>query len=185
MSPTGFLASLRDICLFRRGPEDMPYAPGLLVALLVASAVLAALYDLRLRGVAAATVVASVVGTLATLGVLYELLRWRGKRERFVQAALALTATSFLFQLVAMPLLLVIPIAAPGAAPLKPEDVTGWQMLAAFVMLLVAIWQACISVSILRRALEVPVAGGVLALLALACTNFAVAALGSWLGGVA
>lgn len=163
----------------------MPYSPRLLVALLVASAGLAAFFDLRLRGAPAATVVASVLGTLATLLVLFELLRLRGKRERFVQTAVALTATSFVFELVAMPLLLVVPMPAPGAEALKPEDVTGGQMLAAFALLLVAIWQVCVLVGILRRAMDIPVVGGVLVLLTLACTNLVVAGLGSWLIGLA
>jgi hypothetical protein len=180
-----FLASVRDVCLFRSGPEDMPYSPRLLVALLVASALFASLFDVRFRDVKVAVVLASVLGTLATLYVLYGLLRLRGKAERFVQTALALVATSFLFELIVMPLLLLVPLPAAGAQTLQPEDVTGGQMLAAFAVFAFAIWQVCITVSILRRALDIPVAGGVLALLLLACTNFIVAALGSYLIGLA
>jgi len=179
------LASIRDLCLFRRGPEDMPYSPWLLVGLLVASALFASLFDVQLRNASPALVLASVLGTLATLYVLYGLLRLRGKAERFVQTALALAATSFLFELIAMPLLLLVPLPTAGTQPVQPQNVTGAQMLAAFAVFGFAIWQVCISVSILRRAMEVPVAGGVLVLLLLACTNFIVAAAGSYLFGLA
>jgi hypothetical protein len=57
-------------------------------------------------------------------------------------------------------------------------------MLAAFAVFAFAIWQVCITVSILRRAMDVPVAGGVLVLLLLASTNFIVAAVGSYLIGL-
>ncbi|HJP97590.1 MAG TPA: YIP1 family protein [Rhodanobacteraceae bacterium] len=185
MNLLAFLASTRDLCLFRRGPEDMPYSPQLLVGLLVASALFASLFDVQLRDARVAVVLASVLGTLATLYVLYGLLRLRGKAERFVQTALALVATSFLFELIAMPLLLLVPLPAAGTQTLKPGDVSGAQMLAAFAVFAFAIWQVCISVSILRRGMDVPVAGGVLVLLLLACTNFIVAAVCSYLFGMA
>ncbi len=179
------LASVRNLCLFRRGPEDMPYSPQLLVGLLIASALFASLFDVQLRGAKVAVVLASVLGTLATLYVLHELLRLRGKAERFVQTALALIATSFLFELIAMPLLLLVPLPAAGTQTLQPGDVGGAQMLAAFAVFAFAIWQVCISVNILRRAMDSPVAGGVLALLLLACTNFIVAAVAAYLFGLA
>jgi hypothetical protein len=180
-----FLASVRDLCLFRGGPEEMPYSPRLLVALLVASALFGALFDIRLRDARLAVVGASLLGTAAALYALFALLRLRHKAERFVQTALALTTTSYLFELIAMPLLLLVPLPSTGTQTLKPEDVTGGQMLAAFAVSAFAIWQVCISVSIRRRAMDIPVAGGVLVLLLLACTNFIVAAFGAYLFGLA
>lgn len=179
------LASVRDLCLFRRGPEDMPYSPPLLVGLLVASALFGSLFDLRFHDASVAVVLASLPGTLATLYVLHELLRLRGKAERFVQTALALTATSFLFELIAMPLLLLVPLPVAGGRPTQAAQVNGAQLLAALAVFAFAIWQVCISVSILRRAMDAPVAGGVLVLLLLACTNFIVVALAAYLIGLA
>ncbi|MGH8190471.1 MAG: YIP1 family protein [Rhodanobacteraceae bacterium] len=180
-----FLASVRDLCLFRHGPEEMPYSARLLIGLLVASLLFASLFDVRLREARPAAVGASVLGTLATLYALYVVLRWRHKGERFVQTAIALIATSFLFELIAMPLLLLMPMQASGAHALKPEDVTGAEMLAAFAVFGFAVWQVCISVNILRRAMEIPVVGGILVLLLLACTNFVIAAFGAYLLGMA
>jgi len=167
-----FLASFRDLCLFRRGPEDMPYAPWLLVALLIVAAIAEAAFDLH-GGVRAGVVAAASIGTLATLAALLGLLRWRGRPERFVQTALALVASSLLFELIAMPLTLVI------GHPVSPADIRGGQVLATLAVLVLAIWQVCISVNVLRRALDIPVAGGVLALLLLGFVDLFVTALGT------
>jgi hypothetical protein len=82
-------------------------------------------------------------------------------------------------------LLLLVPLPAAGTQTLHAQHVTAVQMLAAFAVFGFAIWQVCISVNILRRAMEIPVAGGILVLLLLACANFIVAAVGSYLFGLA
>jgi len=154
------LARVRDLCLFRAGPQDLPYSPRGVVALLVAGAALEAFFDLH-QGSGFAVVVAANLGTLVGLGLLHTMLRWRGKAERFVQTALALLATGLLFEILVLPLLLYV------GHPVDPAAVTGAQLLAALLLFLLLLWQAGISSQILRRALEIPLAGGVLALFAL------------------
>ena len=85
-----FFQQIRDICLLRRGPQDLPYSiPALIgvaagcVALQLAVAVAR---NLPINGVLAG----AVLWLLATLGALNLILNLRGLRNRFVQAATAL-----------------------------------------------------------------------------------------------
>ena len=155
------LARLRDLVFFRAGPQDMPYAPRALIVLLVIGAVLEIGFDLY-KGSPAAMIAGANVGTLAALAALFALLRWRGKSERFVQTALSLVATGLLFELLLLPLALVIGLPLTPDAQLNPRQTSA--LLALFVL---ALWQVAISVNILRHAMDIPVAGGVLALLAI------------------
>ena len=171
-----WLARIRDICLLRAGPQDLPYAPRLLVVLLVAGAIVEAAFDLG-RGAAVRLVIAANLGTLAALGVLSLLLRWRRKPERFVQTTLALLATSLLFEVAVLPLLLVV------GQPTDPKSVTGTQMIAGLVLFALVVWLAGIGANILRQALEIPLAGGVLVLLLTGFADLFAAALAAALLG--
>jgi hypothetical protein len=165
------LARLRDLIFFRAGPQDLPYAPRALIVLLVIGAVLEIAVDLR-QASPVATMVGANIGTLAALAALFALLRWRGKPERFVQAALALVATGLLFELLLLPLAFVIGLPLAPNVQLNPR-----QSLALFAMFVLALWQVSISVNILRHALEIPLAGGVLALLAIGFSDLMAAVL--------
>jgi hypothetical protein len=171
-----FLASLRDICLFRRGPEDMPYLPPLLAVLLVACGVLQAGFDLH-NGAQPGVVAAALLGGLVVMAVVFLLLRGRGKPERFVQTMTALTAVYVLFDAVVFPLTLLIPLKKIFAHPTQPLALSGGQTLAMLAIGALGIWQLCTWIGILRRALEIPLAGGVLVLILLACINLIVVAL--------
>lgn len=158
------LTRLRDLVLFRAGPQDMPYAPRGLIALLLIGALLELAVDLR-QGNSAAAILGANIGTLAALATLFALLRWRGRPERFVQTALALAASGLLFELFMAPLALWIGL------PLKPDaHLSTQQTLVLLALFAFAMWQVAISVNILRQALEIPVAGGVLALMAIGFT---------------
>lgn len=154
------LARVRDLCFFRAGPQDLPYSPRAVIALLIVGAVLEAIFDLH-QGSGAAVVVAANLGALAALGTLRLLLRWRGKPERFVQTALALLSSGLLFEALVLPLLLYV------GHPTDPSAVTGAQLLAALAVFLLLLWQTGISARILRTALQIPLPGAVLALFAL------------------
>lgn len=154
------LSRVRDLVVFRGGPQDLPYSPFALIALLIASALLEAAFDLR-SGSTIGVVIGANVGTLATLAALLLMLRWRGWPARFVQTALGLAATGFVFELIAVPLALVV------GHPADPAALKGMQILAALMLFVLLVWQACIAANILRQALQIPLAAGVLALLAL------------------
>src|SRR6185437_15713219 len=91
-----FFAVLLGICRFRRGPEDLPYSPPLLIALLIACGALQGYFNIY-NGAAPGVAVAVLVGGVALIGALYLLLRGRGKALRFVQTMTALAAVYLLF----------------------------------------------------------------------------------------
>jgi len=154
------LARVRDLCLFRAGPQDLPYSPRAVIVLLVMGAVLEAFFDTR-QGSGVGVIVAANLGTLATLGVLRTMLRWRGRPERFVQTTLALLASGLLCELIVLPLVLYF------GHPADPANIAGPRLLAGFVAMVLLLWQTGISVRILRTAMQVPLPGAVLLLFAL------------------
>ena len=166
----------------------MPYEPPLLVALLAASAVLLVVFGLH-DGVKPALVAGSVVGGLADVWLLSVMLRGRGKRERFVQTATALAAVYLLFGLAKNLLTLLLPVqqwreqflAHPGQLP----ELTGNQTLLALLVTVLGIWQLCVWISTLRRALEIPLAGGVLVFVGLVFASMVVAVVVAGLAGAA
>lgn len=176
-----FLTGLRDICLFRRGPEDMPYAPRLLVALLVACAVVQMAFDLH-NGAKPGMAGASLLGGLAVVGMLFVLLRGRGKSERFVQAATAFAAVKLLFDLVVYPLALLLPL-KQVLARFDPASLNGNQTLVMLAIAALGIWELCVWIGVLRRSLDLPVAGGVLVFMLLFFVNSIVLGIGAGLTG--
>ncbi len=185
---TSLLASFRDLCLFRRGPEDIPYAPRLLIALLVVCAAMQIAFNLY-TGVKPGVAAGIVIGSLADLGMVWVLLRGREKPERFVQTATALAAVYLVFELAQNLLTLRLPIEQWRqqlmATPRHLPELTGSQELMALAVVVLGIWQLCIWISCLRRSLDISIAGSVLMFLLLVFVYMIVAALaaGVLLGG--
>lgn len=166
-----WFACIRDLVLFRGGPQDTPFAPRILITLLIISGVIEAAFDLR-NGASIALVIGANAGTLAALGALFMLLRWRQKPERFVQAALALVVTGLLFELVLLPLAMLVGL------PITPNmKLSAHQTLLLFAIFVLVVWQAGISSNILRHALNTPFAGGVLVLLVIGFVDLFASAL--------
>lgn len=176
-----FFASLRDICLFRRGPEDMPYLPGLLVGLLIACAAVQMAFDFH-NGATPGMAGAALAGGLAVVGMLFVLLRGRGKPERFVQTATAFTAVKLLFDVVVYPLALLLPL-KQIFTHFDPAGISGNQTLVMLAVAVLGIWELCVCIGLLRRSLEIPVAGGVLVFLLLFFVNSIVLGIGAGLTG--
>lgn len=161
----GFFAILIDLCRFRRGPEDVPYSPRLLVALLIGCGVLQVLFGWSHHARPAA-LAAALLGGLAVIGVVFLVLRARDKALRFVQTTTALAAVYLLFGVVMDALAMLLPLDAlyeqiithPG----HPPTLTPAQTLVALVVFGLGVWQWCVWIGILRRALEISRAGGVL-----------------------
>lgn len=176
-----FFTSLRDICRFRRGPEDMPYSPRLLIGLLVACAAVQLAFDLH-NGVTPGMAGAALVGGLVVVGMLFVLLRGRGKPERFVQTATAFTAVKLLFDIVVYPLALLLPL-KQILTRFDPADLSGSQTLVMLAIAVLGIWELCVWIGLLRRSLDIPVAGGVLVFLLLFFVNSIVLGIGAGLTG--
>lgn len=162
-----FLRVVRDLCQLRRGPEDVPYAPQLLLVLILASVLLDVALGAAL-GVKASILPRSLLSTGLILALCWTALTARGLGTRFVQAASALVACAMVFSL------LMLPIAAlTGAPPATPEQLTPMQVVLAWTALAVIVWKLCVDAHILRRALDAPFALGFLLALAWALADWA------------
>lgn len=179
---------MRDLCLFRRGPEDMPYAPALLVALLLGCVLVMVGLGLH-DGKPPAVIAGAIAGGLVQLGLVFLMLRGRGLRARFVQAATALAVVTLLFDLVAGTLSLLLPVKAWReqflANPSQIPQPAGSQATLALLVVLLSLWQLCVWVSILRRSLEIPLAGSILVVMGLFFAYAVVVVLAASLAGVA
>lgn len=162
-----FLRLVRDLCQLRRGPEDMPYAPQLLMGLILASVLLDMALGAAL-GVEGSILPRSLMSTALILGLCWTALTARGLGARFVQAASALIACAMVFSL------LMLPIAAlTGAPPETPEQLTPVQVLLAWTALAVIVWKLSVDAHILRHALNAPFALGFLLAVAWAVADWA------------
>lgn len=148
-----FLLTLRDIVLLRRGPQDLPYSPSLLIAVTVAAALMNYLLGTVLFAEPRTELLNNALGVGLCLGVLYLVLLGKQRQERFVQTALA----SMLAEVLNLALLLPL-AAAAGPMPLKepkPEDINGLQVLLMLPMAAIGLWKFVIEAHVLRHALEV------------------------------
>jgi hypothetical protein len=147
---------VRDLLLLRRGPQDVPYAPGLLAAALLATMAIDALTGhLQVAGGLPFGVVA--FSALALIGLPAIALRFAGRAERWMQTATALALTGVAFKLLVVPLLLGIGRLPEQAAAMAPH-----QTLLGLVALLLLVAQTVVKGHIFRHALDVPLRGGVL-----------------------
>ena len=144
--------------LLRRGPQDLPHSEVLLLALALAAVLVESLLATRMLGAedlaGAAVRVAASLGVV--LGVTFALLKMHQRQARFVQTGCALIAVALLFALATAA---VLSMALP--LPKDRTTMTGAQMLAGGLSLLVVAWQLVVRGNIFRHALEVPLGRGV------------------------
>jgi hypothetical protein len=150
------------ICLWRAGPQDLPYSSRLLVQLLALLAVLQ-LIAMQTTG-AQIDMFARLALYLAFLLLpIAGLLRITGHPERFVQTAIAFAGTSVLVLLPMLGLLALMPSAlqvqAEGFQP------SGVQMLSVLLYFALAAWKVAIDAHVWRHALQCsPLAAAALAI---------------------
>jgi hypothetical protein len=138
---------VRDLCLLRRGPEDMPYAPALLMLSIAASMLLDVTTGALFGG--SDVLARSVVSTALVLALSWAALKVRRLGNRYVQTASALVACGLVFSLLALPLgWLAHPMPASATALTPGQVLLGWAVLALFV------WNLSVFAHILRRAIE-------------------------------
>jgi hypothetical protein len=152
-----FLQLIRDICLLRRGPQDLPYSPTLLAAVLAVALAL----ELAVAYVRGKPLDAAFAGALLelafTLGMLHLVLTLRSLRNRFVQAATALLACALVFELLGLPTLLLF----GGEPPRAGTALTPLQLVVSMFLLPLAIWSIVVQAHVLRHSFDVPFASGV------------------------
>lgn len=155
----GLLTCLRDICLFRAGPQDLPFSPALalrLTAVLVGMAVLGS----WIQGVPAGQLPLRIGLMLAFLvGPPWLLLRLRGHEPRFVQTLSALAGVALLYNIVALPLVLALSGRVDDLANDPGLGLIAWMLLA------LTLWRVLVAGHIWRHSLDLrPGAGALLAL---------------------
>lgn len=146
---------MRDIWQLRRGPQDLPYSPQLLMLACAASVALH-LAIARVTG-SQNNVIGGVTVALAfSLAALYFFLGLRGLRNRFVQAASALVCCAIVFRLLTLPIALMI-----GAPPETQEQFTPAKALLVLAALIVIVWKIVVDAHVLRHTFDLPFAAGV------------------------
>lgn len=155
----GLLTCLRDICLFRAGPQDLPFSPALALRLSAMLVVLGVVGS-SIQGVAPADLLLRVGLMLAFLvAPPWLLLRLRGREPRFVQTLSALAGVGVLYNIVALPLLLAL--AGRGEALGRDPGLA----LAAWVLLALTLWRVLVAGHVWRHALDLrPGVGAMLSL---------------------
>ena len=152
------LRLMLELCLLRRGPQDLPHSPALAQGLVL----LGVGVDLLLlrwldEGDDPLLQIACSLGLLLVLPWI--LLALRQRTERYVQTLSAFAGTGILFSLV------YVPIALKSAAlppPVAGQAPSGEQLLIAWAALLVVGWKLAINGHIWRHALDWPRAAGLL-----------------------
>ena len=134
-----------DICLLRKGPEDVPYSPmGLLLVVMAAFVLDGIRVNLLLPKLPAFQLsLALLVHTLAMLMTTGGLLLLLGYAQRIVQTLTALSGTSIILTVLILPF--------DYLASLNPNHFT----MASLVILFVHLWGLVVAGHILSRALSV------------------------------
>jgi len=142
-----------ELALLRRGPQDLPASPVLLVLFALGGILVGALNGQEIFGGLRQAAGANVLDLLLTMTLLFVLLQFKGSAERWQQ-----TTAAFLgIGLLAGVTMLVI-----GAL----AEMFNAAELSAFADLLLAIWLHVVLGHILRHALDIPLMAGVVIVLA-------------------
>ena len=146
------LRQLLEVCLLRRGPQDLPYSTALTagaLAALLAFQLISGLVTAAPAGVVATRLAVTV---LLLAGVTRWLLASRGFGNRTAQTLLAQAGTGLLFSLAMLPAALAlmpyVDATAPAAQP-PPQA-----LVPAFAALVLFVWKLRVDASIWRQALE-------------------------------
>ncbi len=149
---------IRDILLLRRGPQDLPYSPPTLAAVVTLCIVVQIGAALIARQASLGGVLGGALLWLCfTLLTLNLLLSMRGLRSRFVQTATALLSCTLVFAVISMPIALLA-----GEPPATPEQLTSLQLVLGTIALPLLIWKVVVDAHVFRHSLNLPFAGGVL-----------------------
>ncbi len=164
-----WIEATRGLFVFRRGPADLPYAPAVLLALLIAAVVLDAVAARVLTGLDGDPLLA-VLNNAISLALVHGLLRMWGKPERFVQ-----TASALLLLRTALSLVTLLVLGGVMPLPQQPEDLRPDQALLMSLMFPIFIWYLGLRTHVLRQALDIPIARALGLVFLIAAAEFFVA----------
>ena len=165
------LRQLFELCLLRRGPQDLPYSPS---ATLAFAAALVAVQVAVARFAVDPPLTTLAGRALITLGLVLAvpawLLRLRGMANRTVQTQLAMAGAGLLFTLAMVPVALVVLPAAPG--PSAPAQVSGLALAASLAAIVLFVWKLRVDAAIWRQSLEIPVGAAYVLAVSLVLAEF-------------
>lgn len=138
-----------DLALLRRGPQDLPSSPVLLVLLAVLSVAIGTVNGAQLFGGLDAALGANLLDLALGMALLAGLLQFRGQIARWLQATSAFLGLGVLGGALML-------VARTLATTLGIADV------AMLIEVVLAIWLHVALGSVLRHALEVPLSLGVI-----------------------
>ena len=144
----------RDLLRLKRGPQDLPYSPGLTAALFAGAVVADLILDIVVLQEPRALMRVAVADGLM-LVLPYLALAVAGREARYPQTLAAICILSIVFAVLLAPVLVLQPTDAKAEA-------TVLQTLSAFVGLGLISWQVLVQGHILRQALETSLAIGVM-----------------------
>ncbi len=140
-----------DICLLRRGPQDVPAGMALLKLCLLGYG-LSGLVLLLLSTPAPVAILQILLDLVLLAGLLHLALLARRHSRRFEQTLSALTGTGTLMGLLTLPVMLWIVRQGPD----------GDTQLPSLLLLALMAWSIAVMAHILRHALDVPIWAGAL-----------------------
>jgi hypothetical protein len=152
-----FFELIRDICILRRGPQDLPYSIPLLLAVAAACVVVQLGVAIARNTPLGGVLVGAFMWLMMTLGALHLILTVRNLRNRFVQAATALLGCALVFTLLSLPIALLIPDPPPTA-----QQMTPLQLVLGIVSLPLLIWKLVVDAHVFRHSFDVPFMSGLL-----------------------
>lgn len=160
-----------DLCLLRRGPQDLPTSAVLVKFLALVYLGVGVLVGAATGQGFVAALTQTLVDIGILLGLLYGGLRLAGRLPRLLQTAAALLGSGALLSLL---VLVPMGMATGGEHP----EMTGF---AALLFLALLAWSIVVTGHILRHALDLPLAQG--AMIAVAYNVLAYALLGALFSG--
>jgi hypothetical protein len=132
-----------DICLFRKGPQDIPLSRFLLVLTLVftlSTSMLLSWVEVEFFQ----AILQSVCATLLLVGFFFGMLRMAGKITRFPQTLIAALAADGMITALAIPLVFV--------SVALPE----WQAAVSLLLLAMMLWELAVLGHIIQQAMDFP-----------------------------
>ena len=160
-----------ELCLLRKGPQDLPASTTLLQVLLLVYLGVGVLVGAATGQGLGVALLQTLVDLAFLLGLLYAGLRLVGRLPRLVQAASALVGSGALLSL-----LVLVPLGMASGG--DESEMTGF---AALLFLALLAWSILVTGHILRHTLDLPLVQG--ALIAVAYNLLAYSLLGALFTG--
>jgi hypothetical protein len=151
-----FFELIRDICLLRRGPQDLPYSIPLLAAVAASCVIVQLGVAVARNAPIGGVLTGAAMWLVVTLGALNLILTLRGLRNRFVQSATALLGCALVFTLLSVPIALLL-----DEPPATPQQMSPLQLLLGVVSLPLLIWKIIVDAHVFRHSFDVPFLSGV------------------------